>query len=70
MILPTIIGELIFWSPIIVSGIIAIIFPWFWSVVASIYFIWVLILPAIPIQIAFILLTAKIINKIRSKCND
>ena len=55
MILPAILGELLFWSPLIVTAVLAILIdPWYWTAFGAIYTFWVWILPAIPIQIAFI----------------
>ena len=66
MILPAIIGELVFWSPLIVTGLMALFFsPYYWAVFGVIYSVWVGILPAIPIQLLFIFTTKKIIDKIK-----
>jgi len=48
-------GELTFWSPLIITALLAILVsPNYWAVFASIYAIWVWLLPAIPIQLLFI----------------
>ena len=53
------------------TGLLAIIVnPWYWTVFASIYAFWVTLLPAIPIQIAFIFMFKKIINFIKEKLYD
>lgn len=50
MILPTVIGELVFWSPLIVIGLLALIIsPTYWAVFGAVYFVWITLLPAIPI---------------------
>jgi hypothetical protein len=64
MILPVIIGELIFWSPFIVTVPLAIVYPMMWTVVGAIYTVQVWLLPAIPIQIALILFIAKIFKRL------
>jgi hypothetical protein len=68
MIVPAMIGELVFWSPLIVTGLMAIFFsPYYWTVFGVIYSVWVGILPAIPIQLLFIFTTKKIIDKIKGE---
>lgn len=53
------------------TGLLAIIVdPWYWTVFASIYAFWVTLLPAIPIQIAFIFMFKKIIIFIKEKLYD
>lgn len=70
MIAPTLIGEALFWSPLIIIGILALIIsPYYWTVFAAVYFVWVTILPAIPIQLLFIFTTHKIIQAVRRKKN-
>jgi hypothetical protein len=64
MILPVIIGELIFWSTFIVTVPLAIVYPMMWTVVGAIYTVQVWLLPAIPIQIALILFIAKIFKRL------
>lgn len=66
MVLPTIIGELIFWSPLIITGLMAILIsPYYWVAFSAIYSVWVGLLPAIPIQLLFIFTVKKIIDKIK-----
>ena len=66
MIVPTVLGELTFWSPLIVTGLLALIVsPNYWAVFGAIYTFWVWILPAIPIQLAFIALYAFIYKKLK-----
>ena len=63
MIIPGILGELTFWSPLIVLSILAICKdPWFWTAFAAVYAFWVTLLPAIPIQLFFIFLYKKLFN--------
>lgn len=63
MILPTLLGELTYWSPLIVTSVIAFFWPEFWAIVGAIYFVWVFIFPAILIQIAFILFYKKLLRR-------
>lgn len=67
MIVPAILGEALFWSPLIVTGLLAIIVDakW-WSAFSTIYIFWVWLLPAIPIQLAFIAMFKFIINVLKS----
>jgi hypothetical protein len=54
-----------------VTGLLAIIVnPWYWTVFASIYAFWVTLLPAIPIQLAFIFMFKKIINLLQGVKNN
>lgn len=70
-ILPGILGELTFWSPLIATGALAIfVDKAYWGVFWSIYAFWVYLLPAIPIQLAFIAFFKLIINLLRGKKND
>jgi hypothetical protein len=66
-ILPGLLGELTYWSPLIVVGIIAIFNPFYWSIFGAIYAFWVWLLPAIPIQILFILFYKKLLKYIAHK---
>lgn len=60
-----ILGELLYWSPLIVLGILGIITgsAAIWGALAAVYTFWVWLLPAIPIQILFIFTLNKIINR-------
>lgn len=57
-------GEALFWSPLIVLGIMGIISgsAAVWGAFAAVYTFWVLLLPAIPIQILFIFTINKIMS--------
>lgn len=63
MIAPFVVGELIFWAPIVIPAIIAIFQPMMWTLVAAIYGVWVIALPAIPIQLTIIVLIKKLFDK-------
>ena len=63
MIIPTLIGEIIFWGDLIAIAILSLFKPALWAVFGSVYFIQVTILPAIPIQLGIIFFISKIINK-------
>lgn len=60
-----VLGELIYWSPLIVLGVMGILTggPQFWAMFAAVYAFWVWLLPAIPIQILFIFIINKIIRR-------
>lgn len=64
-----IIAETIFWIPVWVPALLAIIInPWWWTVATAVIIFWAgPITPAIPLQIGFILLVERIIVKIFSK---
>lgn len=54
-ILPGILGELTYWSPLIVLAFLALLKdPWYWTVFGTCWAFWVTLLPAIPIQLLFI----------------
>lgn len=67
MLLPTLLGEITYWSPYAFILPIAIINPAYWTLVGSFYAVYTLLLPAIPIQIFLIIFYKNIINKLRSK---
>ena len=69
MIIYTLIGEAIFWIPVWIPAILAIIVnPWWWSVASAVIVFWAgPFTPAMPLQFALILLLKKIHHKIRSK---
>lgn len=55
MILPALLGEALFWSPLITTALLALLIdPAFWATFAAIFGVWVIACPAIPIQLAFI----------------
>ena len=72
MILWVIIAELIFWSPVIVTSILALVIdPWFCTVSSAIMLFWAgPFTPAVPIQIGLALALKGIYNKIRRKKNE
>lgn len=63
------VAELIFWSPCIVTGILAVaIDPWWWSVFGSICLFWSgPFTPAVPLQIGLAILLRKIYDKIKGR---
>ena len=71
----TLLGEAIFWSPVIVTSILAIIVdPWWWTATITIILFWAgPFTPGIPLQIALIFALKKthqkIIKKRRVKIN-
>ena len=69
MLLWVIIAELIFWSPCIVSAVLAwVIFPWWWTVFGSYIAFWSAPLtPAMPLQFGLAVALKKIHEKLRRK---
>lgn len=63
-----IIAELIFWSPCIVTGLLAIIIdPWWWTAFGAICAFWAgPFTPAVPLQIALALGLKKLYEKIKN----
>lgn len=72
MILWVIIAELIFWSPVIVTAILALVInPWYWTVTSAIMLFWAgPFTPAVPLQIGLALALKGIYNKIRRKKDE
>ena len=72
MILWVIIAELIFWSPVIVTAVLALVInPWYWTVTSAIMLFWAgPFTPAVPLQIGLALALKGIYNKIRRKRDD
>lgn len=72
MILWVIIAELIFWSPVIVTSILALVVnPWYCTVSSAIMLFWAgPFTPAIPLQIGLALALKGIYNKIRRKKDE
>lgn len=72
MILWVIIAELIFWSPVIVTAVLALVInPWYWTVTSAIMLFWAgPFTPAVPLQIGLALALKGIYNKIRRKKDD
>jgi hypothetical protein len=61
-------AELTYWAPLIVLGTLAIFkSPIYWGAFGTIYGVWVGILPAIPIQIAFFMLYNKVFSAVKIK---
>ena len=62
------IAELIFWSPCIVSALLALIInPWWWSIFGAVCVFWAgPFTPAVPLQIGLALLLKKIFKKKKS----
>lgn len=71
MLLWIIIAELIFWSPCIVSAVLAwVISPWWWTVVGSYIAFWSApFTPAMPLQFGLAVALKKIRDKIKQKKN-
>lgn len=67
-----IIAELIFWSPCIVTGILALQNPWWWTAFGAICAFWAgPFTPAIPLQLALALVLKKIfVRKRKTDKND
>ena len=67
VLIPTLAAELVFWSPVWVCAIFALIFsPWWWGVVTAVIAFWAgPFTPAIPLQIGLIAAFERIWNKIR-----
>ena len=70
MIVYVLIAEVIFWSPCIVSALLALtINPWWWSVFSAICAFWAgPITPAVPLQIGLAVFIKKIVE--RDKKNE
>ena len=71
MLLSVIIAELIFWSPVIVTGLLAIIIdPWWWTACTAIMLFWAgPFTPAVPLQIGLAVLIKKLSSLIKRKIN-
>lgn len=67
MILWVIIAELIFWSPVIVTAILALLIdPWYWTVTSAIMLFWAgPFTPAVPLQIGLAIALKTMYNKIK-----
>ena len=67
--LGALIAETIFWSPCIITGLLAVIYsPWWWSAFSAIILFWAgPFTPAIPLQLALIVAVNKILKKIKTK---
>ena len=62
-----VIAELIFWSPCIVTGLLAVIIdPWWWTAFGAICAFWAgPFTPAVPLQIGLALALKKLYEKIK-----
>lgn len=67
--LPICLAEIIFWIPVWVPALLAIIIsPWWWAVAGSVITFWCLPLtPAIGLQIGFIVFFERMWNKRKNK---
>lgn len=67
MIVYVLIAEAIFWSPCIVTGILAVtISAWWWTVFSAICVFWAgPLTPAVPLQIGLALLIKRIVERKR-----
>ena len=74
MLVSVLIAEAIFWSPCIVTGILAVsVNPWWWTAFTGIILFWCgPFTPAVPLQIGLAVLIKKLINIIynRRKKNE
>ena len=69
VLLPTLLAEIIFWIPVWVSALFALIIsPWWWSVTLGVIAFWCAPLtPAIGLQIGLIVAMERFINKKKEK---
>ena len=69
MIWAVLIAELIFWSPVIVCSILALIVdPWWWTAVTAILVFWAgPFTPAVPLQIGLAIIIKKLGERIWKK---
>ena len=67
MIIYVLIAETIFWSPVIITAILALIInPWFWTICSAIILFWAgPFTPAVPLQLGLAIGLKTIVNKIR-----
>lgn len=74
VLVPTLVAEIVFWSPVWVSAILAIIIsPWWWTVVSGVIVFWAgPLTPAIALQIGLIAVFERLWNKIikNKKCKE
>ena len=72
MIIYVLIAELIFWSPVIITALLALIInPWFWTICSAIMLFWAgPFTPAVPLQIGLAIGIKTIVNKLRRKKKD
>ena len=67
LLLPFILAEIIFWIPVWVPAILALVIsPWWWTIVGAVITFWAgPFTPAIPLQLGLIAAFERIWNKIR-----
>ena len=67
MIIYVIIAELIFWSPVIITSILALVIdPWFWTATSTIMLFWAgPFTPAVPLQIGLAIAIKGIVHKVK-----
>lgn len=66
MIIYVLIAELIFWSPVIITAILALVIdPWFWTATSTILLFWAgPFTPAVPLQIGLAIAIKALVHKI------
>lgn len=67
MIIYILIAEAIFWSPVIITAILALVIdPWFWTATSAILLFWAgPFTPAVPLQIGLALAIKALVYKIK-----
>lgn len=72
MIIYVLIAEAIFWSPVIITAILALVIdPWWWTATSAILLFWAgPFTPAVPLQIGLALAIKGIVVKIRKHTNN
>ena len=69
MLIFVIIAEAIFWSPCVVTGLLAVIIdPWWWTAFGAICAFWAgPFTPAVPLQIGLAVLLKKLYSKLKKR---
>lgn len=69
LLLPFILAEIIFWIPVWIPAILALVIsPWWWTIVGAVIAFWAgPITPAIPLQVGLIAAFERLFNKIKQK---
>ena len=69
MIIYILVAETIFWSPVIVTALLALIInPWSWTICSAIMIFWAgPFTPAVPLQLGLAIGLKTIVNKIRKR---
>lgn len=72
MIIYILVAETIFWSPVIVTALLALIIsPWFWTICSAIILFWAgPFTPAVPLQLGLAIGLKTIVNKIKKRRGD